>query len=106
MSQSDVHDIRDTKAAAQPQAPGEPDASIAIAEHLARTRYDDLPAIVVEAAKASILDTIACVFAGTACEDVIAIRKRTHRWGGRPSSTVIGGGEKVPAASAVLANGA
>src|SRR5687768_3703694 len=101
-----VHDIRNTNATAQPQTPREPDASIAIAEHLAKTRFEDLPASVVEAAKASILDTIACVFAGTACEDVIAIRKLTHKWGGRPSSTVIGGGEKVPAASAVLANGA
>src|SRR5688572_11058198 len=106
MSNSNLHDIRDTKAVVEAQTPREPDASIAIAAHLAKTRFEDLPATVVEAAKASILDTIACVFAGTACEDVIAIRKLTHKWGGRPSSTVIGGGEKVPAASAVLANGA
>jgi 2-methylcitrate dehydratase PrpD len=102
---SNLHDIRNTKAAAQPQAPREPDASIAIAEHLARTRFEDLPAGVVEAAKASILDTIACVFAGTACEDVIAIRGLAHKWGGRASSTVIGANEKLPVASAVLANG-
>lgn len=102
---SSVHDIRNTKAAVESQAPRDPDASIAIAEHLAKTRFEDLPAGVVEAAKASILDTIACVFAGTACEDVIAIRSLTHKWGGRASSTIIGGGEKVPAASAVLANG-
>ena len=106
MSAANVHDIRNTQGAAQAGAPREPDASIAIAAHLARTRFEDLPASVVEAAKASILDTIGCVFAGTACEDVIAIRSLTHKWGGRASSTVIGGGEKVPAASAVLANGA
>src|SRR6185436_10732863 len=94
-----------TSATSQAAAPREPDASIAIAAHLAKTRYEDLPKNVVDAAKASILDTIACVYAGTACEDVIAIRSLTHKWGGRASSTVIGAHEKVPAASAVLANG-
>ncbi|HYC46160.1 MAG TPA: MmgE/PrpD family protein [Burkholderiales bacterium] len=106
MTTSNVHDIRNTRAAAQPQAPREPDSSLAIAAHLAKTRYEDLPAGVVDAAKASILDTIACVYAGTACDDVIAIRGLTRKWGGRASSTVIGsGGEKVPTANAVLANG-
>lgn len=106
MSAANVHDIRNTNAAGQSAAAREPDASVAIAAHLARTRFEDLPAADVEAAKASILDTIGCVFAGTACEDVIAIRGLTRKWGGRASSTVIAsGGEKVPAGSAVLANG-
>lgn len=87
--------------------PGEPDASHAIAAHLAKTRYQDLPASVVEAAKASILDTLGCVLAGTPCDDVVAIRKVATGWGGRASSTLIGsGGVKLPAASAVLGNGA
>ena len=89
---------------------GEPDAALAIAAHLAHTRFEDLPAGVVEAAKASILDTLGCVLAGTPCDDVIAIRKVAAAWGGRPSSTLIGGGGgvpvKLPAASAVLGNGA
>lgn len=103
---STVHDITNTKVHAE-AAPREPDASIAIAAHLARTCYEDLPRNVVDAAKASILDTLGCVLAGTACEDVIAIRQVAARWGGRAASTVIGsGGLKVPAASAVLANGA
>ncbi len=86
---------------------GEPDAAIAIAAHLARTRYEDLPASVVDAAKSSILDTLGCVLAGTPCEDVVAIRKVAGAWGGRASSTLIGsGGVKLPAASAVLGNGA
>jgi len=105
MNTDSQHDIRNTKSSHE--APHEPDSSVAIAAHLARTRFDDLPRSVVEAAKASILDTLACVLAGTACEDVVAIRKLARKWGGQPTSTVIGsGGAKVPAAAAVLANGA
>jgi 2-methylcitrate dehydratase PrpD len=89
------------------QSSTEPDAAIAIAEHLARTRYEDLPASVVEAAKASILDTLGCILAGTPCEDVVSVRKVAAGWGGAPSSTLIGsGGQKLPPASAVLGNGA
>ena len=87
--------------------PGEPDAAEIIAVHLANTRFEDLPASVVEAAKASILDTLGCVLAGTPCDDVVAIRRVATGWGGQACSTLIGsGGIKVPAASAVLGNGA
>ena len=97
------------------QSSSEPDSAEAIAAHLARTRYEDLPASVVEATKASILDTLGCVLAGTPCEDVIAVRKVATAWGGQPTSTLIGSGVgnsvgnsgvKLPAASAVLGNGA
>jgi len=106
MSKQDRHDIRDTNTTGEVRVQ-EADASVAIAEHLARTRFEDLPRGVVDAVKASILDTLGCVLAGTACEDVVAIRRIAEKWGGRATSTVIGsGGMKVPAASAVLANGA
>ncbi len=102
-----AHDIRNTSGTAADAQHREPDASESIAAHLARTQYEDLPPSVVQATKASILDTLGCVLAGTACEDVVAIRALTAKWGGRPSSTVIGhAGSKVPPASAVLANGA
>ena len=99
-----VHDITRVDATAA-ASEGRADASVDIARHLARTRFEDLPADVVEAAKASILDTLGCVYAGTACDDVAAVRRLTSRWAGRASSTVIGTGEKLPAASAVFANG-
>jgi len=107
MSGQGGHDIRDTAITGETGQPQGADASVAIAEHLARTRFEDLPTSVVEAVKASILDTLGCVLAGTACEDVVTIRRLVGKWGGRATSTVIGaGGLKVPAASAVLANGA
>ncbi len=107
MSSRSTHDISDTKTTGDVAHHQGPDASVAIAEHLARTRFEDLPRSVVDAVKASILDTLGCVLAGAACEDVVAIRKVVAKWGGQATSTVIGsGGAKVPAASAVLANGA
>ncbi len=107
MSTASLHDIRNTSGTEAGAKQHEPDASEIIAAHLARTQYTDLPRRAVEAAKASILDTLGCVLAGTGCEDVVAIRTLTAKWGGRPSSTVIGqAGLKLPPASAVLANGA
>ena len=43
----------------------QPDAAEVIAEHLASVQYADLPARVVAAAKAGILDTLGCALAGT-----------------------------------------
>jgi 2-methylcitrate dehydratase PrpD len=84
-----------------------PDASIALAQHLADTTYRDLPASVIEATKASILDTLACLYAGTACVDVAPLAHLMKRWGGTSTSTVVGhAGVKLPPASAVLINGA
>ncbi len=107
MNKQVKHDIRDTKTTEDGGTQALPDASLEISRHLERTRFDDLPDSVVEAVKASILDTLGCVLAGTACEEVVAIRKVVAGWGGVTGSTIIGsGGLKVPAAGAVLANGA
>ncbi len=88
-------------------AQAEPDAAELIAAHLARTSFADLPAATVAATKASILDTLACMLAGSASDDVAAIGDLVGEWGGRRSSTVVlGGGLKVPPIQAVLVNGA
>lgn len=84
-----------------------PDAGEVIAAHLARTRFEDLPATVVEHVKVCILDTIACMFAGTGTHEIRAITDLMVEQGGRPTSTVVGGGgRKVPAASATFVNAA
>jgi 2-methylcitrate dehydratase PrpD len=84
-----------------------PDSAVAISRHLARTRFEDLPAATVAATKASILDTIGCAIAGGSGPDVAAIRALVGAWGGAPACTVVGGGGlKVPAHGAVLANAA
>src|SRR5438093_3970085 len=78
-----------------------------VAEHLARTKYEDLPVDVVAASKAAIADTLGCIVAGTGGEEFAAVVSLVSKWGGSPTSTVIGtGGLKVPPDNAVLANGA
>src|SRR6201996_2349473 len=94
-------------AAGARDAEGMPDAAVAISAHLAGTRFEDLPAATVAATKASILDTIGCAVAGTSGSDIPAIRSLVESWGGRACSTIVGGGGlKVPAYNAVLANAA
>jgi len=84
-----------------------PDAAELIAAHLARTSFDDLPQTTVAATKASILDTLGCMLAGTASADIAAIGALVAESGGRASSTVVlGGGLQVPPAQAVLVNAA
>lgn len=79
----------------------------AIAAHLARTAFDDLPSATIEATKASVLDTLACMLAGSSSQDVLAIGGLVETTGGQPTSTIIqGNGVKVPPTQAVLVNGA
>jgi 2-methylcitrate dehydratase PrpD len=83
------------------------DAAEVVAAHLARTTFSDLPGGVAAAVKASILDNLGCILAGTASAEVAAVRSLAFRWGGEPTSTVIGsGGRRLPPIAAVLANGA
>ena len=85
----------------------QPDASEIIAAHLAALTYDHLPHNAVTTAKASILDTLGCAFAGTGTPEYAKVLELVTHWGGRPCSTVIGaGGLKVPPDNAVLANAA
>jgi 2-methylcitrate dehydratase PrpD len=84
-----------------------PDASELIADHLARTTFDDLPEDVVAHTKVCVLDTLACIYAGTGTQEIQAITSLMREQGGRETSTLIGqGGRKVPAASATFVNAA
>jgi 2-methylcitrate dehydratase PrpD len=83
------------------------DAAEAIARHLARTNYPDLPPAVVKAVKANILDQIGCILSGTGTSDVLGIVSLVKEWGGAPVCTLIGsGGIRMPPNNAALANGA
>ena len=72
--------------------------------HLVNTTWQSIPADVIEGTKKNILDTIGCIVAGssaTACADVAGLVKD---WGGKPESSVLIFGGKVPAPLAALAN--
>ncbi len=81
--------------------------SRALARYICETGYDDLPAHVVSATKRSILDALGVTLAagtlGEGCKQFVDL---AIAQGGRPESTIIGFGAKVPAAMAAFANGA
>jgi 2-methylcitrate dehydratase PrpD len=85
---------------------GKVEAAEVFADHLASVKFMDLPSSVVAAVKASILDTIGCMLAGTSGDDVVAIRSLVVEQGGAARSTLIGAGLSVPASQAVLYNAA
>ena len=90
-----------------PAAPSVPDAAEIIAGHLACASYDSLPADVVAHTRICILDTLACIYAGTWTDEIRAIADLVLEQGGRETSTLIGmGARKVPAVSAAFVNAA
>src|SRR5882724_5017210 len=83
------------------------DVADVLARHLARVRYEDLPAAVIKAVKMSILDQIGCILSGTGTSDTLAIVSLVKEWAGAPTCTLIGsGGVRLPSNNAALANGA
>jgi 2-methylcitrate dehydratase PrpD len=82
------------------------DTAQVLADHVAQTKFGDLPADAVETAKRGILDTIGvCVGGiGTApgLQELVAVLDD----GGRPDSTILGTGVRVPAPTAAFVNGA
>jgi len=87
--------------------PSDVDVVDHFADHAAATTYDTLPPAAAKAAKMSIFDTLGVILAASGVEpavrDVVDLVRET---GGRPESTVLAFGDRVPALSAALANGA
>jgi len=77
----------------------------AFAKHLTTTRYQDLPAAAVAAAKQEILDSLATALGGSTKAGVGELVDMVKEWGGAKQSTIIGYGLKVPAPSAAQVNG-
>lgn len=65
----------------------------------------DLPAEVVEAAKANIFDTISCATAGYSAAGVQDLAGLVRDWGGKPEASIWGTATRVPAPMAALVNG-
>ena len=80
-------------------------ATEALAQFIVDTRYDRLPADVVELAKVAILDGVANVLAGSTQELADIIGKYTQQLGGAPDCSVVGWGFKTNAPAAAFANG-
>jgi 2-methylcitrate dehydratase PrpD len=69
------------------------------------TRFERLPAEVVDRAKRVIADEIGCMVLGSTIPPGIRMRSFVTSIGGVPEATIIGGGAKAPIGYAALANG-
>ena len=76
-----------------------------LAQFIADTTYDSLPAATVEAAKIAILDGVANVVAGSVQELADIIGRYTRESGGAPQASVVGWGFKTNPPAAAFANG-
>jgi len=80
------------------------DATFRYAKFIDETNYEVLPKEVVEITKTFILDTFACVIAGSTAPGCREIVEEVRDWGGREDSTILIHGEKVPVHHATLLN--
>lgn len=83
------------------------DLSQLFANFAATATYDHLSIDAIEGAKKTILDTIGVILAASGMEPASRLAVEVAReCGGRPESTILAGGGKVPAIMAAFANGA
>src|SRR6476660_7142168 len=84
-------------------------ASVGALEALAAlvhsVRFEDLPAEVVSAGKARVLDTLGCAYGALNSDVGRAVRRMALDCGGVAQSTLIGTGEKTSSPLATLVNG-
>ena len=80
------------------------DPACALAQHVCRTGYADLPASTVESARRDILDTFGCMLGGSGSPGIGELFAVVSRWGGLPESRVLLRGVSVPAPPAALLN--
>ena len=67
-------------------------------------RFSDLPKEVIESAKKSILDTLGVLVDGSNALGTEALVRMVRDWGGKPESSILVFGDKVPAPHSALVN--
>ncbi len=80
------------------------DAAYLFARNFVNTRYENLPAEVVEATKKEILDLLGVALGGAGQPGATHVCELVKEWGGKEESSVIGSKQKVPAPNAAQAN--
>jgi aconitate decarboxylase len=80
------------------------DAIAAFAEHVVRTRFEDLPGNAVQAARTFILDTIGVGIAGGSGPMAGELAQMQETWGGRGDARVWGSGKRLPTPAAAMCN--
>jgi len=80
------------------------DAIAAFADHVVRTRFEDLPDRAVEAAKTFILDTLGVGTAGSSGPMAGELAQMQETWGALEQARVWGNGRRLPAPAAAMCN--
>src|SRR3954470_16037645 len=80
------------------------DPAWALAQHVCRTSYADLPASAIESARRDILDTFGCMLGGSGSPGIGELFAVVSRWGGLAESRVLLRGLSLPAPQAALLN--
>ncbi len=75
-----------------------------LAEYVAETGFEDLPAESIGIIKNVILTVLGTAIAGAAAEGCAALVEQVKEWGGREEATILIYGGKVPAHNAALVN--
>jgi 2-methylcitrate dehydratase PrpD len=80
------------------------DIGAAFAAHATSTRFEDLPASTIRAAKTFLLDTLGVGLAGSSGANVQAVRDLARSWGPGDEATEWLGGTRLSAGSAAIVN--
>ncbi len=75
-----------------------------LVDYISHTKYENLPAEVVDTAKNMILTIMGTTIAGAMLEGCQALVDQIKGWGGKEEATILLHGGKVPAYNAVLVN--
>lgn len=79
---------------------------LAIAEHVASCRFEQIPAAAIAAAKRSLVDGMAALIAGSRAEGIAQMLTLVEHWGGFAESRIFATGRRAPAPLAAWVNGA
>ncbi len=77
-----------------------------LAEYLIESKFERIPRTVIEATKAQIINILSAIIGGSSADGISPLIGLLREWGGKPESTAIRYGLKLPASRAAQANAA
>ena len=80
------------------------DPAFALAEHVVRTRFEDLPRSAIIATSRDVQDTFGCILGGSGAPGIDDIFALLDEWGGQPESRVLLRDRALPAPHAAMIN--
>jgi 2-methylcitrate dehydratase PrpD len=81
------------------------DAAFAVARNAVNARFENIPSGAVDVTKKDILDTLGCCIAGSTAAAAKEVVELGREWEGKPESTIVAFGDKMPSPMAAFING-